>query len=1578
MKRFNHLAKVCLAALLAFTGTLSLSAEHKRMPERAPLQRTGQTSEKAYEVFTSFYKTQRHNDATALATNPGPVKLRSVPSANARKIMRTAQEPVGSMYCLVPMHSQAEGYDAAYFGKMDPQSLAITKMYNGMEYSFGEDYYFMTGAMRNGILYIPKYTEDTVTREITVYWQAVDIATGNVLESVIFGAADTALNAFCNSLTYDPDHDLFYGLCLNISTGTPGSLVVIDPKEAVWTPKLLSNLGSNEGDTMCNIVYNPMDQNLYGLKDNGTLNMVDMSDPAWPETIPVQQYDDFNEYFCYPVRLTTNAMCYSPYDHAFFFVYRDEFEEKMKLIGIDAETYEAFEVGAITPLGFIASIMCDDPFAPDNAPDRMAAPTVAFDKASLEGTYTVSAPAYTFAGVAILGDVTIHVELDDAPLESFTIKAGEKATRPISTTHGPHTLKAYASTDGVTGPAGILTFFTGYDNPQPPTNLQLEGNTLTWNAPEEIGQHNGYVDLTDVTYDVYFNSEKINLQPITETKFTFAQPDVMQRKAITVTATSSGMTSLHSTPLSRAVGEAFPIPYYIQPATEAEATLFETYNADDDYNVFKFYPAKDDTPAYYAIKTALGYQVPNDWLFIPAVAIEDANALYELTFNYSNAYNNERHRDNLEVYIGTAPVDTKMIRQIYTHSDRITPQTTAITVRFAVEQPGEYYFGFHADGPAEASNYRGVRLSDFAIKKADNSSANVPGSAQNVKFEADPTGALSVDINFTAPVNDVLGRPLPKGTDITVTAESGDYKQSTTLKSGADGKITLSVNEDGLADIYITCSSSEGEGLREYYSHYVGLDTPTPPTNVKAIIDDDNLGMTITWDAPTTGAHGGYINVEDLTYDIYTGSSIGAYHKIGTADGYSYHFTVEPSTQYWYHVGPVAVNEMGTSTNGEFIFETLGNLYSLPMLESWNPAGFDYQRWGYTSTGEYSNSRADNLSSTMGLGMGDPSFSRGGGMYIGNIGYGPTRYELTAPRLSTLGNKKVAFTIRTWDYINAGTTEIWIQSNTDQEFKKISEVKLNRKGEWVDWEVELPAEYCDKPWIQINLRGTLLANQNVLFDTYKINQIIDHDFTAASVEGETHAVAGESYEYVAKITNSGIEAGITSFKVDVLGDGEVLETVTATTGRVAESETYEYVVPITMKKDWLKYDKLEIAATITDADDENDSNNTTSLTFSLQPNSLPIVDQPTAERDGADVVLTWPAPDASYGSPEGFEVMEPFKHDELLGFWTNVDLDGGNVFGIQNLFDDLTPCGWMVWNAEQLGTMNDPRLSPHTGKQMLVARSVDYEGDETITEPIKSFDWLISPEIVPGSEISFWLNTFSQDYTETIEIWVSDTDNVIDPDNIEYVEDASGNKRPRKCGSFRWVQNFSKSGVDTWEHCTVDPKHLVNAKYFAIVYGSIGMFGASIDDLAFEPARTYERNIDSYEVMRQLNDSEPEVIATGVKGLTLRDTNDALNSTYWVRAVVANDNGTLFRAPYSLPVSINGSSVSTLGANASVSAGKGCVVFTGLSGKHADLYDAAGRHIASADIISDLQTIPAEAGVVMVQIEGKRTKLMVK
>ncbi len=1482
---------------------------------------------------------------------------------------RSASRPGAEVYAVVPSHQALTSYDKAYFGRLDPTTGLLSPIYQSALFTNGDEYYAQTGTVRGNILYIPDfyYDEDgMVTGEYTIRWKRYDLLYGREMEPLVYGTGQEALKMYFYSMTYDEVNDCFYGLSLDLQTGNGGQLVKVDCTAADrWRPELIGNLGGTVGDFMCNIVFNPAERKLYGIKDNGAFYEVD---PVKGNSYKVMQFDDLNEYYCFPMSHVSVPICYSPYDKSYLYIYSDSNEEKFRLISIDAESYETMEMSEIYPLGYVTTLYCADPYAPDDAPDRVSVAGVEFEGDALHGTYSLTIPSVTFGGQTLSGSLTLHILIDGDEVHSESVQPGASVTGKLQVSQGLHQFAAYVSDTRQDGPTVRREFYAGYDCPLPPTGLSLEGGILSWEAPAATGVYGGNIDMSDLTYDVFVDGVKYNDSPVSGTSIPFSIDESAARHEIRVSATAHDTTSELSDPLSRVTGRGASLPVsYLPTATDAE--LFDTCNVTGDAYEFQ-YMEYAGVPVFRVYTTDHNV-APDDWLFMPPVYLDSAESLYALAFTYRNATANALHTDNLDVYIGRDPLPGAMQEMIYSHSERCQTEYTRIEGNFAVAEPGTYYIGFHSR-PGGATTYRGVHLSDFSLSKAEGSS-KAPAAPSDIKLAGAPEGALGVDVTATLPLTALDGSTLPASSEISLTATIDGTRVSADGKPGDKVSLSVPVSRSGKYVAYVSAMSADGQGKTLTGNVFAGIDVPLAPTGVKGVITDDNLGVILTWDPiGTVGVNGGYVDPAGVTYDIYshltTGTTLIA--KGTSATEFTYRLPA-PALQSAINIGPVAVNATGNSTDGMFFNDYLGTPYTVPMQEEFGTQQFNCQKWTFNLAEPFNHVEWTHATSSTGEPYGNPLFGVGGGLKVATESAEQVWGECVAPKATTTGVKAAKVAIRYWDYPGAAHMELWGRTASDQEYRKLAELTPEAKdAEWKEWETPLPDDFIGQGWIQVNIRALLDASQFVLIDNYRILQDISQDFSIAAVKAPYSAIIGSQAEFTVTVANAGSLPSAGRLSMELLADGTVADRIETAIGNVAAGDTYEHIVSFDITEKYWQCRKMEFRVRTQATTDQNPDNDEATVEFIVYDNVIPSVHDLTARRNGSSVTLEWSQPVAAEGLPESFEAITPFVLTDRIGVWQNVDLDGKVPFSIDGArwYNDDQPCAWTVYDAREQGTMYNDRLSPRSGTQMLIARSCQYADDE---QPTQNSDWLISPEVIGGSKVGFWMNCISDQYPETVQIWYSTTGTALDFDNAK--RDANG--QMTECGDFVKLRNFTKSGEETWEYC--EAALPADARYFAFVYASYGDFAAMIDDVEYSPAQSVARAVDSYDVLFCPDEGELRTVKSGVDGLSWTSEDAPYRGTYYV-AVNVDDNGTLFRGALSNPASVDGSGVEYVDGALYVGAGHGRVLIGGADGASYSISDMSGRVIASGRVETDRFAVEVPAGVVAVTVGGRTAKLTVR
>lgn len=1547
----NFNPKTMVATMLCVAATSAVWADGlRRVPDPArPYAETGLTNgeynPRAIEVFGNYFRMLGAKGHGLERAEEGVRQLNIVRPRPDRVMRRSAYEPRGNMFAVVPNHENASSYNDAFFGSIDMTDGSVTPIYKGRVFSNAEEYDSQTGAVRGDILYIPQFLQNMVTSEIEVRWKRVDITTGSELDPITFGGNT---NAYFYAMTYDSGNDRFLGLSMDIMSGGMGNLVEVKCGDGDWTVTPVGNVGGTQGNFMAGLAYCPADGNIYGLNDNGNLYTIDVD---WGDSFKVKTFDEGNEYFMIPMYPYPMAFTYSPRDKALVTVYRDNVERRMLLGLVDLESLDAVEGNELSPICYVSSLYCPDAYAADEAPDLPVINSVSFNGPSLSGEITVTAPTETFAGEPLADEVQLTLMLNGTLWNMVSLVPGSSTTLPATLPEGLYRLSVTASIEAspeiVSAPANS-TFYVGNDIPAAPSDLKWNDGLLTWTAPTVDGVNHGYVDVSALRYNVYVNGELQNAEPLAECSYAPVLPDVPERLSVSVTAEANGHVSAGSLPISHVIGNGFTLPVNFAP-TRDESELFTTFNANGDTNEWKWGSENGET--FFQIRTGFNFEKPEDWLFLPPVRFTSTENQYSLLMNYVNGYMDERHLDNLEVWIGTDSRPDKMDNLIYSHTDYCTPVPQELDVRFNIGKGGDYVIGIHATG-GETNYYRGVRLGNFRISELTGSSVKVPGDAK-VSASHDPSGALKAIVTIGAPTVDLKGDALDSDGEITYTLSCGENTASCNMLPGEKKSVEIAVPENGFNIIRIVPSNAFGEGIARTVRVYCGLDTPDTPRDVVGMVSEDNLSMTVSWKAPTTGLNGGYVNPDDLEYELYLQGSAGNHVLLGKTRELTYTYNYGERKQSMPFVGVRAVNRLGQFSPAYFVGDFIGQPNELPMKEEFNYTAFTYN-WRSGTSSEYHGCEWNSIQSLDGLGMGDPKFIEGG-MQCYNTSGAFSKGMLIATKFSTLDTPSAVVKIPYWDYPDAGNMTLLIRTSADTGEKVLATLTPQRgAAHWETWTVPLPAEALGLPWVQVNMIVDLAATQSVILDSYNVVQDVDYDFKVAALEAPYSCFVGDNATFKVTATNSGQEPGTSSMDLELLSDGNVVDSMSVKIGRTSSGNSFERVFEFPMKTEY-SGSKMEVRATITGEDDEVAANNVRTVQFLLRDNVVPVVTdlKASANEDNTGVDLAWSRPDASTGDFQSFEATPAFVNATEINGWLNVDLDGLPQFAIegQRWDGDELPSAWTVFDAEAHGTMDNDRLCPHSGNQMLIARAIAYgEGED----PLQNHDFLISPEVVPGSTVDFWLNTISADYTETVAIYWSTSR---DPE------------------TFVKGRNFTKSGSETWEHVSYTLP--VEARYFAIVYESWGTFAAMIDDITFSPADPSQWDIRSYDIWR-VSDTGDECVAKGVEDLTHTDlTSLEKDLTYYVTVNAERGEG-VYTSPRSNAAHVEASGIDDMTLNGAIGAGRGFIFVGGHEGETIEVFTADGKRVTRVASASDREEIRLDAGVYTVRVGALGTKVLVK
>lgn len=147
-----------------------------------------------------------------------------------------------------------------------------------------------------------------------------------------------------------------------------------------------------------------------------------------------------------------------------------------------------------------------------------------------------------------------------------------------------------------------------------------------------------------------------------------------------------------------------------------------------------------------------------------------------------------------------------------------------------------------------------------------------PSAPAAPRFEVTTSqGKMSANYKLWMPVSNVDGSDGSVRLDYSIMLDGVTVKEGIAQK-GQPLSGVIEVAEPGMHSFAAVASNEVGLGARTMVNLYVGPGVPSAPQGVKAVTNADNT-ISLTWDAVTTSADGGYIDPAEVTYVIYRGGT---------------------------------------------------------------------------------------------------------------------------------------------------------------------------------------------------------------------------------------------------------------------------------------------------------------------------------------------------------------------------------------------------------------------------------------------------------------------------------------------------------------------------------------------------------------------------------------------------------------------------------------------------------------------------------------------------------------------------------
>lgn len=207
-------------------------------------------------------------------------------------------------------------------------------------------------------------------------------------------------------------------------------------------------------------------------------------------------------------------------------------------------------------------------------------------------------------------------------------------------------------------------------------------------------------------------------------------------------------------------------------------------------------------------------------------------------------------------------------------------------------------------------------------------------------------------LTFKAPTKAINGDELTTLSKIEILKEGNIILTENEVEKGKEYSFTVD-GVQGMNHYNVIVYDEQGRGRDAEKSVFIGTDIPQHVQNLIASWDDENdQAALLTWDAPAeTGANGGFINPEELTYNYGTylfGSIIDMATGIKET---SYLMTTAGLTKQTYTQGYIcAVSAGGKGAYTPFGI-MLGTPLAFPFAESFTQGNVSTETWSVATVG---------------------------------------------------------------------------------------------------------------------------------------------------------------------------------------------------------------------------------------------------------------------------------------------------------------------------------------------------------------------------------------------------------------------------------------------------------------------------------------------------------------------------------------------------------------------------------------------------------------------------------------------------
>ena len=992
------------------------------------------------------------------------------------------------------------------------------------------------------------------------------------------------------------------------------------------------------------------------------------------------------------------------------------------LYTIDLTTGAATKVADFPAEEKIYALSIPEPPIANAAPAAATDVAAAFDKASLTGVVSFTAPTKTFGGDELTGQLDYYIIVGGDTIGTGKTTAGAKTEATVTVgADGAIRFKVVTANGAGESPKATTTQHVGYDSPEASGSVKLDADdntgkmTVKWTAPT-TGANGGYIG--DLRYDVVRYPDSVTVATsLTDTVFT-ETIEATELKAYTygVVAVNDTKRGKEATSNKVVMGPGIVPPYENTFGSKDAFDLMSVIDANNDGCTWSLYTYSDGTG--YARYSYSKTNKADDWLLTPPLKLESGKE-YIVSFEAANYQS--KYPETLEVKYGVGSDPTIYNGVLLEPTMLPSAQYTKYTSSIAPEADGSVKIGFHCT--SDPYKYF-LLLRNVTV--SEGSSVAAPDSATSISAKAGAKGALEATVSFTLPSKAI------NGSDLTAIAKADILRDGAVvgsitdgLKPGATVSFTDANAASGKNTYSIRVHNANGGG--RYSSEatvFVGPDKPeaVAADGIKTV--DNTSAINLSWTPVATGVNGGYVNPDELWYNIYNvevdkygDTELSLIDSVQATTAYNIAYDTEEGDQRLVYFGLSARNAMGEGKQTLTKAIVCGKSHTLPYKEVFPGGKNSYASWWSTTPGK---SYWGTVSKT--------SYDDLGGS-AAFAGEGDAAYLATGKiSLAGAATPKLVFRTKT-DKKTDGSITVLVR-RFDSTVDTVATISYNTMDStaatpWTTSSVSL-AKYTADPYVIVQFCGNGSTNGYIYIDDINVRNVPDNDL-AATLSIPVSVKKGDNAAVNVKVTNYGDNTA-EAYTVKLYAGNTLVEAKETTEPLASfDSKTFAFDYKTSI---FDENDSVSLTATVEFDGDQNADNNTASASMQLQASTKAAPLSASAFISDDAVEVEWTAPETTKAeTTEDFEGYATWAVDKF-GDWTCYDGDKGNtglVFDGYKYGHQGEAFAFGIWEPEAIFegfVEKNPSFAPHSGNKYAAAvySSVNKEF-------VDADNWLISPTL---------------------------------------------------------------------------------------------------------------------------------------------------------------------------------------------------------------------------------------------------------